>query len=108
MTRHVSDVWPDDRLPELIEAREAVQRTLDSPGWRAIQDLLACEIATIDSELEHGPTKEAAGYAKALGRRSAIRASQEAAKAIIEKANRREQQAIEQVAAESATERIGV
>ena len=103
ITRHVKTVWPDDRLSELIDAREAVERLTVSHGWQCIQSLLSEEIATIDSTLERGAAKDAPEYAKQLGRRSALKAADEAAKAIVEQANVREQNAIRQVA--ESTER---
>ena len=99
---HVRDEWrDDDSLPALIDARDAVERLKAHPGWKAVQIILTREIATIDRELDEGRPKEAAEYAQAHGRRSALRAADEAARAIIQVATQREQQAIERVQAES-------
>jgi hypothetical protein len=110
MTRHVRNVWGPEQLPELIEAAEAVERLADSPGWKAVQRVLDAEVATIDREMDNGAAKEAADYAKQHGRRSALRASVEAAGAIIGEAVRRREQAEqaqeEEDAGESASERM--
>jgi hypothetical protein len=112
MTRHVRKLWPPEMLPELIEAAEAVERLLGSPGWNAIAEVIAAEVATIDSELDHGPAKEAADYAKQHGRRSALLAANEAARAIVGEAVRRREEAEEAAkasdAGESVSERMAV
>lgn len=111
MTRHISNVWGGDgALPELIESAEAVERMLVTTGWRVVQRVLAEEIAMIDRELDAGPAKEAADYAKQHGRRSALRSSEEAARAVIAVAARRRTAAEQRVtddAGESVSERIG-
>jgi hypothetical protein len=100
-TRHVREEWPTEKLPELLEQAEAVERLLSQPGWQAVQRILDREIATIDRTLDTGLPKEAAAYAKEHGRRGALRSFDEAAWAIVEEANRQRQNA-EQRAAESA------
>src|ERR1019366_1921912 len=86
-TRHVRNIWHgDERLPELLEASDQVERLVAHPGWKALHQVLSAEIATIDRELDEGAPKEAAEYAQAHGRRSALRASEEAAKAILDHA----------------------
>lgn len=108
MTRHVRNVWGDGQLPELIEAAEAVERLKSSAGWEAVRLVLHAEIATIDRELDEGAAKEAADYAKQHGRRSALRAADEAARAIIGEALRRRKEAEQATedAGESASERM--
>jgi len=101
MVRHVRDEWPAAKLPELSEEAEAVERVLSHPGWYAVQRILDREIATIDRVLDEGPALDAASYAKAHGRRSALRAADEAARAIIVEADRQRMQA-EQQAAQAA------
>jgi len=76
-------VWGDDALPDLVEAGEQVQNLLFSPGWLAVQKIVDCEIATIDGELDYGRPKEQAEYAYQHGRRSALRAVEDAARAIL-------------------------
>jgi hypothetical protein len=110
MTRHVRKLWPPDQLPELIETAERVESLLGSVGWRAVERVLAAEVATIDSELDHGSAKEAADYAKQHGRRSALLAAGEAARAIVGEAQQRrvnaEQDAQAKDAGESVSERM--
>lgn len=87
MVNRVGRVWSgDDSLPELIEAAEAVERMMATPGWAAVQAVIEAEVATIDAKLDRGHAKEAAEYAKAHGRRSALRAADDAARAIIGRA----------------------
>lgn len=93
LVRHVQDVWPPDELPRLIEAAEAVERVVATPGWAAIQQVISREIAMIDEVLDSGPAREAAEYAKALGRRGALRGAEQAAKAIMLEANRQREHA---------------
>jgi hypothetical protein len=90
----------------LIEVAEHVERLRNSPGWQFVQHVLNAEVATIDRELDEGGAKEAADYAKQHGRRSALRASDEAARAIIAEAFRRREQAEQEDAGESASERM--
>jgi hypothetical protein len=92
-TRHVRDVWPPDELPKLIEAAEAVERLLAHPGWNAIQEVISREIAMIDQVLDDGPVRDAGHYAKAHGRRGALRGAQQAAEAIMGEAARQHAQA---------------
>jgi hypothetical protein len=110
MTRHVRKLWSSDALPELITTAEVVERLLGSPGWQAIERVLAAEVATIDSELDHGAAKEAADYAKQHGRRSALLAAREAATAIVGEARQRalkaEEEQLASDAGESASERM--
>lgn len=82
-TRHVRDAWGADQLPELIEAAEAVEQTLASPGWAHIERILHAEIATIDRVCDTAREMTLHDYAKAHGRRGALRSAEEAAKAII-------------------------
>jgi hypothetical protein len=104
-TRHVREEWPAEKLPELIEQAEAVERLLAHPGWYAVQRVLDREIATIDRVLDTGLPKEAAAYAKEHGRRGALRAADEAARAIIEQAARQRHRAEEERAAQAREER---
>jgi hypothetical protein len=98
LSRHVRDVWPSEDLPGLLEAAEAVEGVVTHPGWDAIQEVISREIATIDRELDFGSAKDAAEYAKAHGRRSALRSADEAAKAIIGEAKRVEVSRLEAAA----------
>ena len=113
-TNQVRDLWRgDEQLPGLLEAAEQVERLVAHPGWTAVQRVLSGQIATIDRELDEGAPKDAAGYAQQHGRRSALRAAEEAAKAILEHARSRRQVAEEKArardaAAEAASERTGV
>ena len=116
MVNSVDRVWSGERtLPELIEAAEAVERMMATPGWDAVQRVIGEQVAAIDSSLDHGPAKEAADYAKQHGRRSALRSADEAARAIVGRAAKRRREAEERVAAEatngageSASERTAV
>lgn len=105
ISRHVKELYKaDDRLPDLVAAGEAVERLQGSDGWLALNAVIDREVATIDRELDHGRPKEAAEYAYAHGRRSALLAPREAARAILEHAQARAQRAIE---AEAATAEAG-
>ncbi len=86
-TRHVDELWPRDQLPSLIEAGEAVERTLDSQGFKIIMEVLAAEVATIDRRLE-GTALEQAEYARLHGRRSALLAAQGAGQAVVSRTMR--------------------
>ena len=104
---HVRDEWAgDENLPDLINARDAVESMMRGPGWKAIQSVLTREIATIDRTLDDGKPKEAAEYAQAHGRRSALRAADEAARAIIQVATQREHDAQAAVAESAAKETV--
>jgi hypothetical protein len=107
MTRHVKAEWSDDRLPELIETAEAVDRMVSSPGWEAITRLLAAEKATIDRDLDHGAPRSAEEYAMAHGRRAALGLPLEAARAIIEQAAARKRAAEQHERAVNETAREG-
>lgn len=94
LIRHVDDLWAETH--ELIEDAEAVERLLESAAWSAVRRVLAAEVATIDRELDHGRAKEAADYAMQHGRRGALLAFEDAAKAIIERAQARRSKAEDQ------------
>lgn len=96
MTNRARAVWSDDRLQELLDAREAVKQMMTGPGWEAVQAVLDEEISKIDHELDHGPAKEQAEYAHKHGRRSALRAADDAARGIIALADTREKKAQQQ------------
>jgi HD-like signal output (HDOD) protein len=84
LSRHIARVWRlPEQLPELIEAAEAVERLVAHPGYEVVRSVIEREVATIDRELDSGPSKEAADYAKQHGRRGALTAFDDAAKAII-------------------------
>lgn len=101
LSRHVRDLWPEDT--ELFTVGELVERLQSSPGWEAVQKLLDSEVETLDGELDSGRELSQAEYAYKHGRRGALRASLEAARAIVSKATERQaKQEAEQQAAESA------
>lgn len=104
IVRHVGKVWHGaERLPNLIECAEAVEILVASPGWAAVQAVLDAEATSIEDSLNNGPAKDAPEYAKAHGRLGALRASVDAARAIIEQAAVRRRKAEDQQrAAESA------
>lgn len=104
MSAHVRRRWKGrDALPGLIDAAEAVERTLSSPGWRILSEILADERESIDRELDLGaPLETAAEYAQTLGRRGGLRLIDEAARAIIESAASRRTAAENQEAAAGA------
>lgn len=106
MVRHVRDLWRgEDQLAALIETAETVERVLSDPGYSAVRSVLDREIATIDRDLE-GAAKDAAEYAKQLGRRSALRAFDEAAKAIVEVAAEQRRRAEEKAHRDDAAARV--
>lgn len=113
LSRHIKDLWEGrDALPQLIEDAEAVERVLAQPGWQAIQRVLEAEIAMIDRSLDGRPKETAAEYAHAHGRRGALGAAGEAARAILQQAATRRQAAEaaqqNEGAGESVPERAGV
>lgn len=85
--RHLKQIYP---LPQdLFEAGEAVQMLIAHPGWLHVTRLLEWEIATIDSGLDdRDEPLTQAQYAGRHGRRGGLRGMQQAADAIIDKANR--------------------
>lgn len=102
LTRHVRDVWRD--VPELIDAAEGVEQLLRHPGWHAVHRILDREVATIDRQLDEGPPRDLGEYAKAHGRRGALRAAEEAATAIVGESQRARKRAEEEAAERQAAE----
>lgn len=88
LSRHVRDLWPENT--ELFTVGELVERQRSSPGWEAVQSVLDREVRALDSELDSGRELSQAEYAYKHGRRGALRASVEAATAIIAKAAERQ------------------
>lgn len=106
MVNRVDRIWSgDESLPALVDAAEAVERMMDSPGWEAVQRLIGDEIASMESSLDRGAPKSEGEYAKAHGRKSALRAADDAARAIVGRAQTRARQA--QKRAVEANERAG-
>lgn len=92
--RHVNGLWPSrEDLPSLIESAEEVERTIASPGYRAIKRVIDAEIAQVDAKLDGNKTLEHVEYARLHGRRSALAAFEHAATAIVDRAQERRQQA---------------
>lgn len=86
-TRHVDDLWGSrEQLPQLIENAEAVERTLGSPGFRIVTEVLDAEIAMITRKLQSDRVFEQAEYAKLHGKLAALSAFGEAAQAIMSRA----------------------
>lgn len=87
---------------------EQVQAVVDHPGWELLMVFVQAEIAEIDAKLDGGrdPLSQAE-YAMAHGRRGGLRTLEDAATAILAKAERRllEQQAKHEGAAEAAPDR---
>lgn len=82
LTRHVDDLWGSrEALPQLIENAEAVERTLQSPGFGIVTTVLEAEIASIDRKLGRRAL-EHAEYARLHGRRAALLAFADVADAI--------------------------
>lgn len=108
LTRHVDELWEGiDARPALIEAGEAVERLLDSPGLQAVRAVLEREVATIDRQLE-GPVSDPSEYPRLLGRKSGLAALDGAISAIRERATKRRAEGEAEAranAGESATER---
>lgn len=90
-------------LNELFEMGAAVRQTMQSPGWVHISRLLEEKIAEIDFELDGQLLDTRARYAHLHGKRHGLRAMDQAARAIVSKADSKlaEQQAIYDGAAES-------
>lgn len=109
MTRHVEREWKGaERLPDLIEAAEAVERLKAHPGWGALEHVLGREIALISNGLERRTALESAGeYAKQHGRIGGLRGIDEAAEAIVGVAQRRRESAEADAAARAAAENDG-
>lgn len=82
LKRHVERIYPD--MQDLFAAGEAVEDLQAHPGWLHIVRLLEWEISTIDHTLDGRlvPLSQAE-YAMAHGRRSGLRAFEDAAGAIL-------------------------
>lgn len=102
-TRHVDDIYHRD-LDGLFSAGEMVRALMTHPGWPTLARVLEAEIATIDSQLDGRLLDSRAAYAHAHGRRGGLRALDEAARAIVSRAESRlaEQQRKHEGAAEPA------
>lgn len=100
---HVDRVFPD--LRPLSESAEAVARLEGDPGYQAVVKLLHAERDRIDRQLDSAPLREAEEYAFAHGQRGAILSFEGAIQAITERAAKREQDAEQEAAGESAAER---
>lgn len=108
LTRHVDAFWPSERMDELFEAADAVRALTGSRGWAAVLAVVQGEIDTIEEQL--GSSRTAlphADYALMHGRLGGLRATTDAARAIVGRAEKRfaEQRARHDVDAESSTER---
>lgn len=106
MTRHVDREWRGaERLPDLIEAAEAVEVMRATPGWDALIRVVEREIRLISTGLERGmATDHAAEYAKQHGRLGGLRSVMEAAEAIVARAEVRRKQAEDAQAARAVRE----
>lgn len=89
-TRHVDDVFRT--MEELFEAGEAVRQLLMHPGWAHVARLVEAETATVDAELDGRLLDSRSAYARLHGRRGGLRAMEEAARAIVGKADRKLEQ----------------
>lgn len=96
LSRHVRDLWPENT--ELFTVGELVDRLRTSPGWAHVHSVLRAEVQVLDGELDSGRELSQAEYAYKHGRRGALRASMEAATAIVSKAAERQAKAEEQTA----------
>lgn len=99
ITRMYGPTEGPEQLRALLDDAEHVERLVAHHGWAVVQRVIGWQVEAIDARLDGGPAKEAADYAKEHGRRSALRSSEEAARAFLEVAARERQ------AAESRAER---
>jgi hypothetical protein len=105
-TRHLDDLFPT--LEELVNAAEAAQALVATPGWACLSALLHAEVATIDAELDSGrPLESRADYAARHGRRGGLMAPERALQALVGRAESRlaEQRAKHEGDAESSPDR---
>lgn len=102
-SRHVRDLYPE--LNELLDAAEAIEMTMASPGWTHLTALLGAEVAMTDRTLDGAaePLSQAE-YAMAHGRRGGLRGASEAAATLVAMAESKlaEQRRIHEGAAEPA------
>lgn len=87
ITRHVDDLYAE--LDPLFEAAEQVQAVLDHPGWAHVMRLLDAEVATTEADADGRLLESRSHYAFAHGRIGGLKGAREAARAILEKAERR-------------------
>lgn len=82
MAAHVRRIWPD--LEGLFATGEEVRALIGLPGWEAVTQVLAAEIADVNRRLDYGREPlTRAEYAMAHGRLGGLMAMQDAALAIL-------------------------
>lgn len=79
-TTHVRKRY-GDRVDLLTEAARAVERTLESPGWSLIEELVSAELADLDGRTTFHPDRvlDQAVYAARIGYRTGLQAMRDAA-----------------------------
>ncbi len=82
ISNHVKKRYAGD-LEGLFTAGERATELVNHGGWIEVQDVLTAEIAGIDSKLEAHEPLSRAEYAMLVGRRAGLKASREAADAIV-------------------------
>lgn len=106
ISRHVDELWPGRaNLQDLLGAGQAVELAMESSGYQAIKAVLEAEIASIDRQLD-GPAPDEREYRRLHGRRSALTAFEDAAMAIVARANERRRIAEEDAQREATGESV--
>lgn len=86
----VDDLFPRRDLQAILDASEAVQATIASPGWPIVMALLEAEVGRLDVELDGDrPLESRADYAAKHGFRGGLRAPERAVQALIGRAESR-------------------
>lgn len=77
---HVRDIYKG-RVDIATDAAEAVRKTMETPGWKLVQEVLAAEVETIDrrTRFQYDDVETQAVYAARIGYRTGLVASQDAA-----------------------------
>lgn len=103
-TTHVRKVFAD-RVDIATDAARAIRATLDTPGWRLIEQVVTAEVDDVDRRSEFHPDRviDQAVYAARHGYRTGLLASREAADELVRYADLME----ERFDAEKQASRVG-
>ena|SRR6188472_2046310 len=90
-TNRVRDAY-GDRLSDLFAAGEAMQALMAQPGWEILVELVEAEVHDLDRKLDGRALDNIQSYAFDHGRRGALLAFIEHARAVVSYAIAKEQQ----------------
>lgn len=82
---HALSRWDDQ---EVFDAKEAVERLLESDGWAVVLRLLEAGRDSIQGQLQYGKVLDGAEYARELGKLVGLECPVAAAEAVLLKADK--------------------